>query len=151
MRRLKKQFVHLQSDFDLCRENGGRVLSNDGSAAVGANAIGATHHPYRIVSPRHLLPRRSWPFPIQRCQSLLSFSSVGLHFVFFFLFLIVCSFLETLLFFSSMRRRAHSSEHMPLRCIHGSFPIFELTYHCHGFCGFSGNWKNNLVYFEIFC
>lgn len=42
------------------------MLSDDGSDAVGADAIGAVDHSDGIGSPSYLLPRRPWPLPIQR-------------------------------------------------------------------------------------
>ena len=50
----------------------GRVLSYHGSAAIGANAIGATHHPCRSCLSYDLLPRRPWPLPIQRREHYAS-------------------------------------------------------------------------------
>ncbi|XP_022853434.1 V-type proton ATPase subunit a3-like [Olea europaea var. sylvestris] len=44
------------------------MLSADGSDAVRADAPSPTHHPHRVRSPHHLLPRRPRPNPIQRSE-----------------------------------------------------------------------------------
>lgn len=62
---------------------GGRrrgLLPGRGSDEVGADALGAAHHPRRVRPPHRVLPRRPRPPPIQRRTHLL------LSFFFFFSF-----------------------------------------------------------------
>lgn len=48
------------------------MLSDRGSATIGANAVGTTHHPYRSSLSHGFLPRGPWPHPIQRREPYAS-------------------------------------------------------------------------------